>query len=118
MDAREEVRVKLERRLSIRSDRSDLANRNILTEETPEAFRERRRSIRHSLSLRLSDRAPLEVLKERKILKFDAYAEVNETWGNDQYDRRADKPWTRLTPADKVCRQKNTFPRLVLHIQA
>ena len=36
------------------------------------------------------------------LSRFDAYAEVSETWSRDAYDRRADKPWTRLTNADKV----------------
>jgi len=39
-------------------------------------------------------------LKERRIIKFNDYIEVTEV---ELYDRRADKPWLRLTPRDKVC---------------
>lgn len=38
-------------------------------------------------------------LQERKILRF--HEDVESTHAHD-YDRRADKPWTKLTPADKV----------------
>lgn len=38
-------------------------------------------------------------LQERKILRFHEYVETTEA---EDYDRRADKPWTKLTPADKV----------------
>jgi len=38
-------------------------------------------------------------LKERRIIQFNDYIEVTEV---DLYDRRADKPWLRLTPRDKV----------------
>jgi len=41
----------------------------------------------------------VEELRDRKIIMFSDYVEVTEA--ND-YDRRADKPWTRLTPKDKV----------------
>lgn len=43
----------------------------------------------------------MEELRERKILiRFSDYVEVADA---QDYDRRADKPWTRLTAADKVC---------------
>ena len=38
-------------------------------------------------------------LVARRILCFNEYVEVTDA---KDYDRRADKPWTRLTPADKV----------------
>lgn len=42
----------------------------------------------------------MEELRERKILiRFSDYVEVADA---QDYDRRADKPWTRLTAADKV----------------
>lgn len=41
----------------------------------------------------------MEELKERKIIKFNDYIEVTDA---HEYDRRADKPWTKLTPKDKV----------------
>lgn len=53
-----------------------------------------------SLCFQLSFRPTVDELKERKIIKFSEYVEVTEA---HEYDRRADKPWTRLTPRDKVC---------------
>lgn len=41
----------------------------------------------------------MKELVERKVLNWHEYVEVYEV---QNYDRRADKPWTRLTPADKV----------------
>ena len=49
--------------------------------------------------MQLSFRPTVEELKERKIIKFSDYIEVSEA---EMYDRKADKPWTRLTPRDKV----------------
>lgn len=52
------------------------------------------------VSLQLSQRPTVEELRERKILiRFSDYVEVADA---QDYDRRADKPWTRLTAADKV----------------
>lgn len=47
----------------------------------------------------LSQRPTIADLQARKILRFHEY--VESTHAQD-YDRRADKPWTKLTPADKV----------------
>jgi len=52
------------------------------------------------LLLQLSFRPTIDELKERKIIKFSDYVEVTDC---EEYDRKADKPWTRLTPRDKVC---------------
>lgn len=41
----------------------------------------------------------MEELREKKIIKFNEYIECTDA---HEYDRRADKPWTRLTPRDKV----------------
>ena len=50
--------------------------------------------------MQLSQRPTVEELREAKILiRFSDYVEVAEA---QDYDRRADKPWTRLTAADKV----------------
>lgn len=59
-------------------------------------------AFKHLLShlLQLSQRPTVEELREAKILiRFSDYVEVAEA---QDYDRRADKPWTRLTAADKV----------------
>jgi len=49
--------------------------------------------------VQLSFRPTVHELRERRILKFSDYVEVTEV---DMYDRKTDKPWTRLTPRDKV----------------
>ncbi|OBS82801.1 hypothetical protein A6R68_23211 [Neotoma lepida] len=57
-----------------------------------------------SPSLQLSQRPTVEELRERKILiRFSDYVEVADA---QDYDRRADKPWTRLTAADKAAIRK------------
>ncbi len=38
-----------------------------------------------------------------QIIKFNDYIEVTPC---SEYDRRADKPWTRLTPKDKATIRK------------
>lgn len=45
-------------------------------------------------------------LQARKILRFNEYVEVTDA---QDYDRRADKPWTKLTPADKVMEEEGPF---------
>jgi len=49
--------------------------------------------------VQLSFRPTIDELKERKIIKFCDYIEVSDA---EMYDRKSDKPWTRLTPRDKV----------------
>jgi hypothetical protein len=51
----------------------------------------------------LSFRPTVEELKEKKIIRFNDYIEVTQA---QDYDRRADKPWTRLTPKDKAAIRK------------
>lgn len=45
----------------------------------------------------------MDELKEKKIIRFNDYIEVTQA---HDYDRRADKPWTRLTPKDKAAIRK------------
>jgi hypothetical protein len=48
----------------------------------------------------LSTRPTVEELRQAKILiAFSDYVEVSDA---QDYDRRADKPWTRLSASDKV----------------
>lgn len=47
----------------------------------------------------LSFRPTIQELKDKQIIKFNDYVEVTEA---EAYDRKADKPWTRLTSVDKV----------------
>jgi len=52
-----------------------------------------------------------------QIIKFNDYIEV--TCASD-YDRRADKPWTRLTPKDKAAIRKelNEFKSSEMEVHA
>lgn len=51
----------------------------------------------------------MEELREAKILiRFSDYVELAEA---QDYDRRADKPWTRLTAADKVSEHTTTHSK-------
>ncbi|MEQ2165484.1 hypothetical protein GOODEAATRI_017283, partial [Goodea atripinnis] len=75
-----------------------LSARNDLEEQ------EEKREIKRHLSKKLSNRPTVEELREAKILiRFSDYVEVAEA---QDYDRRADKPWTRLTAADKAAIRK------------
>lgn len=64
-------------------------------------YYERETWLKYSCSFchQLSQRPTVAELQARKILRFHEYVEC--THAHD-YDRRADKPWTKLTPADKV----------------
>lgn len=62
-----------------------------------------------SSCVQLSVRPTVAELVARRILRFNEYVEVTDA---KDYDRRADKPWTRLTPADKV-RHLRSSPALV-----
>lgn len=57
----------------------------------------------------------MDELKERKIIRFNDYVEVTSA---HDYDRRADKPWTRLTPRDKAAIRKelNEFKSLEMEV--
>lgn len=59
----------------------------------------------HSL-FQLNQRPTVDELRDRKILiRFSDYVEVAKA---QDYDRRADKPWTRLSAADKVMRMTSS----------
>ncbi|KAL8179573.1 UNVERIFIED_CONTAM: hypothetical protein K2H54_068577 [Gekko kuhli] len=57
-----------------------------------------------SFSFKLNQRPTVDELRDRKILiRFSDYVEVAKA---QDYDRRADKPWTRLSAADKAAIRK------------
>lgn len=64
-----------------------------------------------SFFLQLSQRPTVAELRARKILRFHEYVECTHA---EDYDRRADKPWTKLTPADKVT-QTHSVNHTVVH---
>lgn len=103
----------LERKLSIRGSQKELVDRNIINLETPAEALERKLSLRGILQKRLSQRKSAKDLKEKGVLKFNEYVDVYDVHAADDYDRSADKPWTRLTNADKIAikRELNQYKR-------
>uniref|UniRef100_A0A8C0MNE8 Phosphatase and actin regulator n=1 Tax=Canis lupus familiaris TaxID=9615 RepID=A0A8C0MNE8_CANLF len=102
LELRQQIGTKLTRRLSQRPTAEELEQRNILKPRNEQEEQEEKREIKRRLTRKLSQRPTVEELRERKILiRFSDYVEVADA---QDYDRRADKPWTRLTAADKVSR--------------
>ncbi|XP_029452383.1 phosphatase and actin regulator 2 isoform X5 [Rhinatrema bivittatum] len=99
----QQIGTKLVRRLSQRPTTEELEQRNILKQKNEEEEQEARRELKRKLSRKLSLRPSVAELQARRILRFNEYVEVTDT---PDYDRRADKPWARLTPADKAAIRK------------
>lgn len=99
----QKIGCKLVRRLSQRPTTEELEQRNILKQKNEEEQQEAKQEIKRRLSRKLSVRPTVAELVARRILCFNEYVEVTDA---KDYDRRADKPWTRLTPADKAAIRK------------
>ncbi|XP_056326167.1 phosphatase and actin regulator 1 [Danio aesculapii] len=104
LQSRQMIGSKLTRRLSQRPTVEELEQRNILKPRNELEQMEEKREIRRKLSRKLSQRPTVEELRQAKILiRFSDYVEVSDA---QDYDRRTDKPWTRLTAADKAAIRK------------
>ncbi|XP_076135371.1 phosphatase and actin regulator 1 [Alosa pseudoharengus] len=103
LESRQQTCTKLTRRLSLRPTAEELEQRNILKPRNEEEEQEEKREIKRRLNKKLRERPTVEALREARILSFNDYVEVAEV---QDYDRRADKPWTRLTAADKAAIRK------------
>ncbi|KAM6948589.1 phosphatase and actin regulator 1-like isoform 2-T3 [Aplochiton taeniatus] len=104
LESRQQIGTKLTRRLSQRPTAEELEQRNILKPRNELEELEEKREIKKRLSRKLSQRPTVEELRLAKILiRFSDYVEVSDA---QDYDRRADKPWTRLTAADKAAIRK------------
>ena len=79
---REEKKMYLLRKLSFRPTVDELKNRKVCITAFSSCF---------NLTFKF------------QIIKFNDYIEVTPA---HEYDRRADKPWTRLTPKDKASIRK------------
>ncbi|TNN28503.1 Phosphatase and actin regulator 1 [Liparis tanakae] len=98
-------------RLSQRPTAEELEQRNILKPRNELEEMEEKREIKRRLTRKLSQRPTVEELRQAKILiQFSDYVEVSDA---QDYDRRADKPWTRLTAADKASGTR-TSPRAAI----
>ncbi|CRK86216.1 CLUMA_CG000179, isoform B [Clunio marinus] len=102
-ETKEAIGARLIRRLSMRPTAEELVERNILKIQTPEEQKKSKEEKKSYLLRKLSFRPTVEELKEKKIIRFNDYIEVTQA---QDYDRRADKPWTRLTPKDKAAIRK------------
>ncbi|KAM6922217.1 phosphatase and actin regulator 2 isoform 1-T1 [Lycodopsis pacificus] len=102
-EQRQKIGSKLVRRLSQRPSTEELEQRNILKQKNEAEEQEAKQDLKRRLSRKLSVRPTVAELVERRILCFNEYVEVTDA---KNYDRRADKPWTRLTPADKAAIRK------------
>lgn len=100
---RTQIGTALTRRLSQRPTAEELEQRNILQPKNEADRQAEVREIKRRLTRKLSQRPTVAELQARKILRFHEYVEVTSA---QDYDRRADKPWTKLTPADKAAIRK------------
>ncbi|KAE9547873.1 hypothetical protein FO519_008914 [Halicephalobus sp. NKZ332] len=110
------VSLKLERKLSERPLAEELEQRNIL--KTEQAISKANMDETRKMLLRkLSFRPTIQQLKDKQIIKFNDYVEVTEA---EIYDRKGDKPWTRLTPAEKALIRKelNDFKATEMNVHA
>ncbi|NXG52566.1 PHAR4 regulator, partial [Psilopogon haemacephalus] len=102
-EIRQQIGTTLIRRLSQRPTAEELEQRNILQPKNEALRQAEKREIKRRLTRKLSQRPTVAELQARKILRFNEYVEVTDA---QDYDRRADKPWTKLTPADKAAIRK------------
>ncbi|KAL6731832.1 hypothetical protein Aduo_002658 [Ancylostoma duodenale] len=104
--------IKLERKLSERPTAGELEDRNILKRDGGAKTMEEKRKL---LLRKLSFRPTIAQLKEQQIIQFNDYVEVTQA---QAYDRKADKPWTRLTSTDKALIRKelNDFKALEMDV--
>ncbi|KAL1494234.1 hypothetical protein ABEB36_009859 [Hypothenemus hampei] len=100
---KEAIGAKLIRRLSMRPTQEELEERNILKKQSPAEEKKQKEEKKRFLLRKLSFRPTVEELKEKKIIRFNDYIEVTQA---HDYDRRADKPWTRLSAKDKAAIRK------------
>ncbi|XP_031423486.1 phosphatase and actin regulator 3b isoform X2 [Clupea harengus] len=117
-EIRQQIEMKLAKRLSQRPAVEELESRNILKQRNDQTEQEERREIKQRLNRKLNQRPTVDELRERKILiRFSDYVEVAKA---QDYDRRADKPWTRLSAADKAAIRKelNEFKSNEMEVHA
>ncbi|XP_033123591.1 phosphatase and actin regulator 1-like isoform X2 [Anneissia japonica] len=101
---RENVGTALVRRLSQRPSKEELQERNIYrVPKSDEQKQKEKEETKTKLVRKLSFRPTVEELRRRNIIGFQEYVEVVDA---AEYDRRADKPWTKLTPQDKAMIRK------------
>jgi phosphatase and actin regulator 3 len=96
---RQAVSQILTRKLSLRPTANELEQRHIIVNQSDQELQHELEQKKRTLTRKLSIRPTVTELKQRRIMRFDEYVEVTEA---QDYDRRADKPWTRLTTQEKA----------------
>lgn len=112
---REAVGNILSRKLSLRPTADELEQRHILVNKSDEELQQELERKKQTLTRKLSIRPTVSELKQRRIMRFHAFVEVSEA---QDYDRRADKPWTRLTTKEKAAIRKelNDYKSLEMEV--
>lgn len=102
------IKRTLNHRLSLRPTLQELIAKHIIFKQSIEERETEMEETRRTLLRKLSFRPTVGELKERKIIKFNDFIEVTKA---EEYDRTADKPWTKLTSRDKAAirRELNVF---------
>lgn len=96
---REAVSQILTRKLSLRPTADELEQRHIIVNKSEQELQQELEEKKETLTRKLSIRPSVDELKQRRIMRFSDFVEVSEA---QDYDRRADKPWTRLTSKEKA----------------
>lgn len=96
---RRTIGVHLNSKLSQRPSFYELEEKNILMKSSAEERKKNKEDIKRTLMRKLTFRPTVSELRDRQILKFNDYVEVAHT---DDVDRKAERPWTKLTSNDKA----------------
>ncbi|XP_030838819.1 phosphatase and actin regulator 2 isoform X2 [Strongylocentrotus purpuratus] len=113
---KDKIGAALVRRLSQRPTQEELEQRNIYREQSQiDAAKAAREEKKKTLTRKLSVRPTVDELRNRNIINFNEYVEVIEAV---DYDRKGDKPWTRLTPQDKayIRKELNDFKSTEMNV--
>lgn len=112
---REAVSEILSRKLSLRPTAVELEQRHIIVTKSDEELQQELEAKKQTLTRKLSIRPLVSELKQRRIMRFNDFVEVSEA---QDYDRRTDKPWTRLNPTDRAAIRKelNDYKSLEMEV--
>ncbi|KAK1337121.1 hypothetical protein QTO34_001743 [Cnephaeus nilssonii] len=103
-EIRQQIEMKLSKRLSQRPAVEELERRNILKQRNDQTEQEERREIKQRLTRKVLELSTLSAGCDGE--RWREGAGLALTLRAQDYDRRADKPWTRLSAADKAAIRK------------
>ena len=96
---KKEISSILIRRLSQRPSQNELTDKNIYKDRaSAQSLADKKRDVKRELSRKLSIRPTLQDLIDKGVI-FNEYVDIYDI---ENFDRKADKPWLRLTQYDKV----------------